>query len=82
MEEVPFDKIQMTDICDRCGMNRKNFYYHLKVKYDLLNWIFDTEIISFAQHYFNPQKIFLRSVECAIVKRLIKCGTDAVPVPA
>jgi len=30
-------------------MNRKSFYYHFKDKYDLLNWIFDTEIIAFAK---------------------------------
>lgn len=57
MEEVPFDKIQVTNICDRCDMNRKSFYYHFKDKYDLLNWIFDTEIISFAQRYSNTQDI-------------------------
>jgi len=49
MEEVPFDKIQIGHICERCAMNRKSFYYHFKDKYDLLNWIFDTEIITFVQ---------------------------------
>ena len=49
MKEVPFDKIQVSHICDRCGMNRKSFYYHFKDKYDLLNWIFDMEFITFAQ---------------------------------
>jgi len=43
MEEIPFDKISVTQICKRCGMNRKSFYYHFKDKYDLVNWIFDTE---------------------------------------
>ncbi len=46
MEEVPFDKINVSQICERCGMNRKSFYYHFKDKYDLVNWIFDTEFIS------------------------------------
>lgn len=27
----------------KCGMNRKSFYYHFCDKYDLVNWIFDTE---------------------------------------
>lgn len=49
MEEVPFDKIQVAQICERCGMSRKSFYYHFKDKYDLVNWIFDTEFIAFAQ---------------------------------
>lgn len=49
MEEMPFDKIRIANICERCNMNRKSFYYHFEDKYELLNWIFDTEIISFAK---------------------------------
>lgn len=49
MEEIPFDKIQVAHICERCDMNRKSFYYHFKDKYDLLNWILDTEFITLAQ---------------------------------
>lgn len=45
MEEQPFEKISVSDICERCHMNRKSFYYHFKDKYDLANWIFDTEFI-------------------------------------
>ena len=46
MAEMPFEKINVSQICERCGMNRKSFYYHFKDKYDLVNWIFDTEFIS------------------------------------
>ena len=45
MTEEPFSKISVTDICERCGMNRKSFYYHFKDKYDLVNWIFDSEFL-------------------------------------
>ena len=45
MEEMPFSKISVGDICERCDMNRKSFYYHFKDKYDLVNWIFDTEFM-------------------------------------
>ncbi len=57
MLEVPFDKIQVAHICERCDMNRKSFYYHFKDKYDLLNWIFDTEIITFTQGYSGNEKL-------------------------
>jgi probable dihydroxyacetone kinase regulator len=57
MKEVPFDKIRIADICNRCGMNRKSFYYHFKDKYDLLNWIFDTEFISFAKDLSQAEKL-------------------------
>ncbi len=45
MQEKPFEKISVSDICDRCGMNRKSFYYHFKDKYDLVNWIFYVDCI-------------------------------------
>ncbi len=43
--EQSFEKISVSDICDRCHMNRKSFYYHFKDKYDLANWTFDTEFV-------------------------------------
>ena len=46
MAEKDFQKISVTDICEKCGMNRKSFYYHFKDKYDLMNWIFYTEFIT------------------------------------
>ena len=46
MTELPFEKINVAQICERCKMNRKSFYYHFKDKYDLVNWIFDTEFIA------------------------------------
>jgi len=63
MEEVPFDKLQVAQICEHCDMNRKSFYYHFKDKYDLLNWIFDTEIISFVRSYSSSQRLDQRIEE-------------------
>ncbi len=48
MEETPFEKINIGQICEKCGMNRKSFYYHFRDKYDLVNWIFDTDFIALA----------------------------------
>lgn len=48
METLPFAQISVTALCAQCGMNRKSFYYHFKDKYDLVNWIYDTEFASFA----------------------------------
>ena len=49
MSEKPFAKISVGDICERCGMNRKTFYYHFKDKYDLVDWIFQTEFLEMLQ---------------------------------
>lgn len=59
MEEIPFEKIQIAQICEQCEMHRKSFYYHFMDKYDLLNWIFDFEIASSIQvdsHALNSQQ--------------------------
>lgn len=46
MTDIPFEKINVAQICEKCNMNRKSFYYHFKDKYDLVNWIFDVEVLS------------------------------------
>ena len=52
MKETSFHKITISDICNRCNMSRKSFYYHFKDKYDLVNWIFDYEYLSrYPAHY-------------------------------
>ncbi|MGN0628897.1 MAG: TetR/AcrR family transcriptional regulator C-terminal domain-containing protein [Oscillospiraceae bacterium] len=51
MEEKNFSKISVADICEKCGMNRKSFYYHFRDKYDLVNWIFDTDFISIMRRH-------------------------------
>ncbi|MBE6586891.1 MAG: dihydroxyacetone kinase transcriptional activator DhaS [Ruminococcaceae bacterium] len=40
---VPFQKINVGDICEKCDKNRKSFYYHFKDKYDLANISFDMD---------------------------------------
>lgn len=51
MNEKSFAKISVTDICERCGMNRKSFYYHFQDKYDLANWIFDMNFLTIMKKY-------------------------------
>lgn len=49
MLQKPFSKISVGDICERCEMNRKSFYYHFRDKYDLVNWIYYTEFVETIQ---------------------------------
>lgn len=55
MKEKTFEKISISDICERCQMNRKSFYYHFIDKYDLVNWIFDTEFIATVQKTLHEE---------------------------
>lgn len=49
LKAEPFSQISVREICSKCQMNRKSFYYHFKDKYDLVNWIYATEFIAVAK---------------------------------
>lgn len=53
MEEKPLEKISISEICGRCGMHRKSFYYHFMDKYDLVNWIYDTEFLALEEERYG-----------------------------
>ena len=40
----PLDKITITDITTDCGISRMAFYYHFKDIYDLVEWIYCSEV--------------------------------------
>ena len=44
MEHTPFSSLSVSDIARKCGISRNTFYYHFKDKYDIIHWIFHTEI--------------------------------------
>ena len=45
MKKKNLQKISVADIVQNCGINRQTFYYHFKDKYDLINWIFYSEVV-------------------------------------
>jgi len=65
MNQKPFSKINVADICSLCKMNRKSFYYHFKDKYDLVNWIYYTEFVMTikAQPYEDGWKLMKAACE-------------------
>lgn len=44
MASAPLAKISVGDIAKACGITRNSFYYHFQDKFDLVNWIFYTEL--------------------------------------
>ncbi len=42
--EIPFKKVTVQILCDRCKVNRGTFYYHFKDISDLVCWIYHTEV--------------------------------------
>ena len=46
-------KIRITELCDYCNTDRQTFYYHFKDKYDLIAWIYQSDLNHSFQHYGN-----------------------------
>lgn len=44
LQTVDFDKLSVGDIAKHCHISRNTFYYHFKDKYDIIHWIFYSEI--------------------------------------
>lgn len=78
LEEKSFTDITVGDLAKYCNMSRNTFYYHFKDKYDVMNWIFYTEITPLIGdtmsienwgsgmralcHYIQDNKSFYRNV--------------------
>ena len=48
MERMSLSKVRVRDLCERCGVERRVFYYHFKDKYDLVAWMFERDYSSAA----------------------------------
>lgn len=51
MERKPFSKITVSELIDKCGLNRKTFYYHFQDMRDLLRWTLRQEAIDVVKSY-------------------------------
>jgi probable dihydroxyacetone kinase regulator len=44
MQTIQLAKITVNDVVNECGLNRRTLYYHFNDIYDLLEWIYKTEL--------------------------------------
>ena len=44
MATVPFEKISITQLVNAVGIQRNTFYYYFNDKYEVLQWIFTSEL--------------------------------------
>lgn len=53
----PLSKISIKDITDYCSISRNTFYYHFKDKYELVNWIFLSDMSEHVESFADPDKL-------------------------
>lgn len=72
LEQQPLCKISVKDIVDYCDISRNTFYYHFKDKYELVNWIFYTDMREHVSTFDDPSKVmesFVEVCRCLHVNR-------------
>lgn len=68
LNETPFEKITVTDIVERCGVNRNTFYYYYQDIYALLDELLFSEtekILRDTREYTSWQEAFLEGTQFA-----------------
>lgn len=43
-QTMPISRIRVVELCRRCGVDRRTFYYHFRDIYDLTAWIYDETV--------------------------------------
>lgn len=47
MLTTSLDNMTISEICETCGVSRRTFYDNFKDKYDVIDWIYQTEAVDF-----------------------------------
>lgn len=57
LKQQPLSKISVKHIAAHCDISRNTFYYHFKDKYDLINWIFYSDMLKNANSFTDPTNL-------------------------
>ena len=72
LKQKSLSKISVKDITDYCNISRNTFYYHFKDKYELMNWIFRTDMLTNVNTFDDPSKLtesFVKVCKCLYENR-------------
>ncbi len=69
--ESSLEKIRISELCERCGITRRTFYYHFHDKYDIVRWIHYTEYAeaTAACPDTDPNSRFAYAIQHALLDR-------------
>lgn len=57
LSQQSLSKISIKNITDYCNISRNTFYYHFKDKYELIHWIFYTDMNAQIPHFLHPDNL-------------------------
>lgn len=74
LEQLPLEKISVKDITEACHISRNTFYYHFRDKYELIQWIFYTDMLQNVNSFNEPSNLmesFLSVCKCLYENRRV-----------
>ena len=82
METKPFNKITVSELTSKCGLNRKTFYYHFRDVRQLLKWTIEQDAVNKVIEYGKINS-YRGAIEFAIEyisenKQLLSCAYNAI----
>ena len=69
VKKIPFEKIRILDLCDKCGTVPQTFYYHFTDKYELVAWLY---LHDFAEVFCENKSDYTEKILVKILKRMEK----------
>lgn len=72
LQEMPLSKISVKSITTRSNISRNTFYYHFKDKYELIHWIFYSDMLKNVNSFNDPCKLaesFVNVCRCLYANR-------------
>lgn len=64
----PLSKISIKNITDACNVSRNTFYYHFKDKYELIHWIFLSDMTKYVPNFTDTDNMLNTFVDvCKIL---------------
>ena len=57
IQTQPLDKITVTDLAEKCQVNRQTFYYHFRDIYELIDWIIEEDFFNKIEHILEHKQL-------------------------
>ncbi|MBQ2853954.1 MAG: TetR/AcrR family transcriptional regulator C-terminal domain-containing protein [Oscillospiraceae bacterium] len=70
METKELSKVRVLELCRLCGTDRQTFYYHFRDKYDLVAWIYESDLQeTFLSAHNTPSREQTEFLLCRLQRR-------------
>lgn len=70
IREKPLESVTVSEISTACGVSRGTFYNHFLDIYDLINWTFETDVITPLQDFITNHTRTWSGITCECLQKM------------